>query len=84
LPIFADILPIFSPILSIRNFLDPRRYFHDTDIINTGIYIDKIEESLEDVSCVGTTLIGIIITLLFYANNIILFMRRLFDLGKEL
>ena len=29
----ADILPIFSPI---RYFLDPRRYFADTDIINSG------------------------------------------------
>ena len=29
-------LPIFSPILPIRYFLDPRRYFPDTDIINTA------------------------------------------------
>ena len=34
----ADILPIFLPILPIRYFLDPCRYFADTDIFNTGLY----------------------------------------------
>ena len=32
-PIFADIFPI----LPIKYFLDPRRYFADTDIFNTGL-----------------------------------------------
>jgi len=41
--IFADILPIFSPILPIRYFLDLRRYFPNTDIINTSTRCTKTE-----------------------------------------
>ena len=37
-----------------------------------AIYIDKIEECLEFVGCDGPKLVGIVITLLLYADDIIL------------
>jgi len=37
-----------------------------------GIYIDKLEKCLETASCKETKLVGIIITLLLYDNDIVL------------
>ena len=40
-----------------------------------GIYIDKLEDYLEEVGCVGPTLTSIVINLLLYVNAIILMAR---------
>jgi len=47
-----------------------------------GIFIDKLEECLETAGCKGTELAGIIITLLLYANDIIL-TKKHDDLDKK-
>lgn len=39
-------LPIFSPILLIRCFLDPRQYFADTDIISTDSNSQREQQQL--------------------------------------
>jgi hypothetical protein len=44
------------------------------------IYIDKLEEYLEKVGCVGLTLTGIVINLLLYADDIVLMERSPHDL----
>ena len=49
-----------------------------------GIYIDKLECCLEEVGCVGTILAGIIIILLFYADDIVLLERCPSDLNNRL
>jgi hypothetical protein len=49
-----------------------------------GIYIDKLEACLEEASCVGTTLAGIVIILLLYIDDIVLMVRCPFDLNKQL
>ena len=49
-----------------------------------GIYIDKLEGCLEEAGCDGTILAGIDITLLLYANNIVLLARCPSDLDKQL
>jgi hypothetical protein len=49
-----------------------------------GIYIDKLEECLEKAGCVGPTLIGIVINLLIYADDIILMERSPHDLENQL
>jgi hypothetical protein len=48
-----------------------------------GIHIDKLEECLEKEGCVGPTLTGIVINLLFYADDIIL-MESPHDLQNQL
>ena len=50
------------------------------------IYIDKLEDCLENVGCVGPTLTDIVINLLLYANDIILLARTRIphDLGEKL
>jgi hypothetical protein len=40
-----------------------------------GIYIDKLQEWLEEVSCDDPTLIGIVIIILPYADDIVLIVR---------
>jgi len=50
---------------------------------NFGIYVDKLEECLEDASCVGPTLIGIVIVLLLYVDSIVLLERSSYILGKN-
>ena len=40
-----------------------------------GIYIDKLEGCLEEASCVDTILVGIVIILLLYADDIVLLAR---------
>ena len=40
-----------------------------------GIYIDKLEDLWEETGCVIPTLIGIVINLLLYADDIILMAR---------
>jgi hypothetical protein len=49
-----------------------------------GIYIDKSEYCLEEESCVGPILVGIVIIFLLYANDIVLMARSPHDLGKQL
>jgi hypothetical protein len=49
-----------------------------------GIYIDKLEDYLEEVGCVIPTLIGIVMILLLYTNYIVLMVRNPHDLGKQL
>jgi len=49
-----------------------------------GIYIDKLERYLEEVGCDGTILARIVIILLLYADDIVLFARCPSDLGKQL
>jgi hypothetical protein len=48
-----------------------------------GIYIDKLEDCLEEAGCVGPTLTGIVINLLLYADIILMEMSP-HDLGKQL
>ena len=40
-----------------------------------GIYIDKLEVCLEEEGCAGTFLVGIVIILLLYADDIVLLAR---------
>ena len=49
-----------------------------------GIYIDKLEECLEKAGCVSPTLIGILINLLLYADDIVLMARSPHDLENQL
>lgn len=49
-----------------------------------GIYINKLEECLETLGCKSTDLTGIMITLILYADNIILLARSHDDLDKQL
>jgi hypothetical protein len=48
-----------------------------------GIYIDKLEDCLEKVSCVGPTLTGIVINLILYADDIVLMARSAHDLENH-
>jgi hypothetical protein len=48
------------------------------------IYIDKLEDCLEEAGCVGQTLTGIVIILLLYAEYIVLMAMIPHDLGKKL
>ena len=48
-----------------------------------GIYIDKVEECLEAIRCDGTRLIGMVITLLLYADDIILYLGENDDDNKK-
>jgi hypothetical protein len=49
-----------------------------------GIYIDKLEDCLEKEGCVSPTLIGIVINLLLYANDIILMEMSPHDFENQL
>jgi hypothetical protein len=49
-----------------------------------SIYIDKLEECLEEAWCVVSTLVGIIITLLLYPNDIVLMERSPYNLDMQL
>ena len=49
-----------------------------------GIYIDKLEEYLKSVGCKGTELVGVLITLLLYSNDIVLLAKSHDDLDKQL
>jgi hypothetical protein len=49
-----------------------------------GIYIDKLEDCLEEAGCVGPTLASIVIILLLYVDDIVLMERNPYDLGKQL
>jgi hypothetical protein len=49
-----------------------------------GIYIDKLEDCLEVVGCVGPTLASIVIILLLYADDIVLMERNIYALNKKL
>jgi hypothetical protein len=48
------------------------------------IYIDKLEDCLEDAGCVGLTLASIVIILLIYVDDIVLMEKSPYDLGKQL
>jgi hypothetical protein len=48
-----------------------------------GIYIDKLEDCLEEAGCVDPTLTGIVIILLLYIDDIVLMVRSPHDLGQE-
>ena len=49
-----------------------------------GIHIDKLEGCLEEVGCVGMTLVSTIIILFLYANDIVFKARSPYDLNKQL
>jgi hypothetical protein len=49
-----------------------------------GIYIDKLENCLEEVGCVIPILTSIVIILLLYTNDIVLMVRSPYDLRKKL
>jgi hypothetical protein len=49
-----------------------------------GIYIDKLEDCLEKVGCVGPTLTGIVINILLYSNDVVLMERSPHDLENKL
>jgi hypothetical protein len=49
-----------------------------------GIYIDKLEDCLEEAGCVGPTLTSIVIILLLYVDDIVLMVRSPHDLDKQL
>jgi hypothetical protein len=49
-----------------------------------GIYIDKLEDCLEKAGCVSSTLTGIVINLLIYADDIVLMERSSHDLENQL
>jgi hypothetical protein len=49
-----------------------------------GIYIDKLEDFLEESGCVDPTLTGIVIDILLYADDIVLMVRIPHNLGKQL
>lgn len=48
------------------------------------VYIDKLEECLEDVRSDGTTLTGMVITILLYANDISILASSHDDINKKL
>ena len=48
------------------------------------IYINKLEECLEFAGCKGTKLAGVLITLLLYADDIVLLAKSHDDLDKKL
>jgi len=56
--------------------------FHRSPTI-FSIYIDKIDEFLEDASCAGTKIVVLAITLL-YVVDIVLLARISFNLDKQL
>jgi hypothetical protein len=49
-----------------------------------GIYIDKLEDCLENIGCVGPTLTDILINLLLYVDDIVLMERSPLDLENQL
>jgi hypothetical protein len=49
-----------------------------------GIYIDKLEDCLEEAICVGPTFTGIVIDLFLYADDIVLMARSPHDLENQL
>ena len=49
-----------------------------------GIYIDKLEKCSKEAGCTGTILVGIVIILLLYADDIVLLERFSFDIDKKL
>ena len=49
-----------------------------------GIYINKLEGYLEEVGCASTILVGIVIILLLYADDIVILERCQSDLDKQL
>jgi hypothetical protein len=49
-----------------------------------GIYIDKLEDCLEKVGCVGPTLTSIVIDLLLYVDDIVLMARSPHDIENQL
>ena len=48
------------------------------------IYIDKLEKCLEEAGCTDTILVGIVIILLLYVDDIVLMERCPSDLDKKL
>jgi hypothetical protein len=49
-----------------------------------GIYIDKLEDCLEEAGCVGPILTGIVLNILVCANDIFLMEKCPYDLNKQL
>jgi hypothetical protein len=49
-----------------------------------GLYIDMLEDCLEEARCVISTLIGVVIILLLYIDYIVLMARSPYDLGKQI
>jgi hypothetical protein len=48
------------------------------------IYIDKLEDCLEEAGCVSLPLVSIVIILLLYADDIVIIERSPYDLVKQL
>jgi hypothetical protein len=49
-----------------------------------NIYIDKLEDFLEDADCVGPTLTSIVFILFLYVDDVFLMEKSPYDLGKKL
>jgi hypothetical protein len=49
-----------------------------------GIYIDKLEDCLEEAGCVGPTLIVVVNILLLYVDDIVLMARSPHNIGNQL
>ena len=49
-----------------------------------GIHIDMLEDYLEEYDFVGLNIIGIVIILLLYIDDIVLMARTTYDLRKKL
>jgi hypothetical protein len=49
-----------------------------------GIYIDKLEDCLEEAGFVGPSLTSIVINLILYADDIVLMARSPHDVGEKL
>lgn len=49
-----------------------------------GIYIDKIDDCLEEAGCTGMNLASIVILLILYVDSIVLMARYPFDIDKQL
>ena len=55
-----------------------------TNTSTFDIYIDELEGCLKELGCVGTILVGIVIILLLYDDDIVLLKRCPSDLDKKL
>jgi hypothetical protein len=49
-----------------------------------SIYINELEGCLEEASCINLALIDIFIILLLYIDDIVLMVRSVYDLDKQL
>ena len=69
-------------MIYIYNYI--KKYGCPLSPIPFGIYIDKFKGYLEEVGCVDTILVGIVVILFLYADDIVLLARCLSYLDKQL